>query len=78
MNQQPPMYQLAVLFIGWVAFFHLVSNEVHHNPFFFATDHCIFFFWFVLGCFFPGPDLTHSYPTHLPTLISIVSTLVFY
>jgi hypothetical protein len=38
----------------------------------------VLFFGFILGCFFPGPDFTHSYPTHLPTLIRIVSTLVPY
>jgi hypothetical protein len=38
----------------------------------------LFFVLFVLGYFFSGPDLTHSYPTHLPTFISIVSTLIPY
>jgi hypothetical protein len=32
MNQQPPMHQLAVLFTGWVVFFHLAPNGVHHSP----------------------------------------------
>jgi len=31
-----------------------------------------FFFWFL--AVFPGPDLTHSYPAHFPTLISIAPT----
>jgi hypothetical protein len=78
MNQQPPMHQLAILSIRWVVFFHLVLDGLHHNPFFFAIDHCIYFFGFVLGYFFLGLNLTHSYATHLPTLISIVPTLVPY
>jgi hypothetical protein len=28
-----------------------------------------FFFWFL--AVFPGPDLTHSYPAHFPTVISM-------
>jgi len=38
----------------------------------------LFLLGFVLGCFFLGPDLTHSYPTHLLTFINIVPTLVPY
>jgi hypothetical protein len=78
-NQQPPMHQLAVLSTGWVAFFHLASDGVHHSPFLFAADHCtflLFSFWFL--AVFPGPDLTHNYPAHFPTLISIAPTLVSY
>ncbi len=49
-HQQPPMHHLAVLFIGWVRFFHLSPDGVHHSPFLFAVDHCILmliylFFW---------------------------------
>jgi hypothetical protein len=75
-NQQPPMHQLAVLFTGWVAFFHLAPNGVHLNPFLFVANHCTFFFgsW----PFFPGPDLTHSYLAHFFTLIGIATTLVPY
>jgi hypothetical protein len=32
----------------------------------------------VLNHFPPRPDFAHSYPTHLPTLISIAPTLVPY
>jgi len=73
-NQQLPMYQLAVLSTGWVAFFHSAPDGVHHSRFLFAADHCTFLFLAV----FLGPDLTHSYPTHFPTLISIAPTLVPY
>jgi hypothetical protein len=70
------MHQLAVLFIGWVAFFHSTSDGVHLNPFLFTADHCIFF----LGSwpFFLGPDITHSYLAHFFTLIGITTTLVPY
>jgi hypothetical protein len=37
-----------------------------------------YLFMFVFGYFFPGPDLTHNYPTHFLTLISIVPTLIPY
>jgi hypothetical protein len=37
-----------------------------------------FIFYLILGRFSPGPNLTHSYPTHLPTLISIAPILVPY
>jgi hypothetical protein len=49
-NQQPPMHQLVILSIGWAAFFHSVSNGVHHTPFLCIADHCSFFFFFGL-CF---------------------------
>ncbi len=78
MNQQPLMHQLAILSTRWPAFFHSTLNGVHHSPFFFIVDHCTFLGGFVLGCFSPRPDLTHNYPTHLPTLISIVPTLIPY
>jgi hypothetical protein len=46
---------------------------------FFAIDHCIFFFFFLLcGRFSPRLDLTPSYHVHFPTLISIAPTLVPY
>ncbi len=74
-NQQPAMHQLAVLSIGWVAFFHLTSDEVHHSPFLFPVDCCIFiYFCLDSWSFFLGPDLTHSYPTHLPILVSTLQT----
>ncbi len=38
----------------------------------------LFLFLFVFYCFFLGTHLKHNYFTHLPTLISIVSTLVPY
>ncbi len=72
------MHQLAVLSTGWGVFFHLTSDGVHHNPFFFLLTAVVFFWGFVLGYFFSEPDLTHRYPTRLPTLISIVPTLVPY
>jgi hypothetical protein len=81
MNQQSPMHQLAIVSTGWVEFFHLAPNGVHHIPFLFAGNHSLYFsfsFLFVLGCFFPGHDLTHSYLIHLPTLISTAPTLVPY
>ncbi len=37
-----------------------------------------FLFSFLFLAIFPGPDLTHSYPAHFPTLISIAPTLVPY
>jgi hypothetical protein len=37
-----------------------------------------FFSFLVLDRFSPGPDLTHNYPTHFPTLISTAPTLVPY
>jgi hypothetical protein len=39
--------QLAVLSIGWAAFFHSAQDGVHHSPFFFASDHCTFFSFFL-------------------------------
>jgi len=78
-NQQPPMHQLAVLSTGWAAFFHSAPDGVHHNPFFFWLLIIVFFYfiWFVT-VFSPGPDLTHSYLVHFPTLVSITPTLVPY
>jgi hypothetical protein len=72
------MHHLAVLSTGWAAFFHSAPYGVHHSPFLFALDRCIFIFLFGSWPFFLGPNLTHSYPTHLPTLISIVLILVPY
>jgi len=78
-NQHPPMHQLVVLSTGWVAFFHSAPDGVHHSQFLFDVDHCTFFFFFFLFfAIFPGPDLTHNYPAHFPTLISIAPTLVPY
>jgi hypothetical protein len=82
-NQQPPMHQLVVLSCGWVVFFHMAPNEVHHDPFFFATEHCIYLFLFLfifLLCdhFPPRLDFTPSYLAHFPTLISTTPTLVPY
>jgi len=37
----------------------------------------VLFFW-VLGHFSLGPNLTHNYPAHFPTFISIAPTLVPY
>jgi hypothetical protein len=42
------MHQLAVLSTGCLAFFHLAPDGVHDSPFLFATDHCTFFFWFLV------------------------------
>jgi hypothetical protein len=69
-NQQPPMHQLAVLSTGCLAFFHSAPDGVHDSPFLFAADHCTFFFgsW----SFFPGPDLTHSYPAQFSTLLTFL------
>ncbi len=80
-NQQPPMHQLAVLSSGCLVFFHSAPDGVHRSPFLFATDHCTFFLFFLFFCswpFFLDPDLTHTYPAHFPTLISIAPTLVPY
>jgi hypothetical protein len=55
MNQHPLMHQLVVLSIGWAMFFHLAADGVHHNPFLFVADHCIYFF--VLGHFSLRPYL---------------------
>ncbi len=49
--------------------FHSTLDGVHHSPFLFVIDHCIFF-CLIIGHFSLGPDLTHSYHAHLPTLIS--------
>ncbi len=81
-NQQPPMHQLAVLFTGCLAFFHLAPDGVHRSPFLFAADHCTFFyfFFFVLGRFswtWPHTYLPcslsyhHKYCTNLGTLFII-------
>jgi hypothetical protein len=51
-KQQPPMYQLVILSIGWVVFSHSASNGVHHSPFLFVTNHCTFF-WGLFFVFFP-------------------------
>jgi hypothetical protein len=72
------MHQLAVLSTGWAAFFHSAPDGVYQSPFFSTADHCTFFFFLVLVRFFPGPDLTHSYPAHFLTFISIAPTLVSY
>jgi len=73
------MHQLAILSIGWAMFFHLVSNGVHHSPFFYYWPLYLFFLFFlVLGRFSPRRNLTHSYSTHLPTFISMAPTLVPY
>ncbi len=77
-NQQPPMHQLAVLSTGWLRFFIWRQMGFITVHFLLADDHCTFFFGFVLGCFFLGPDLTHSYLTHLSTFINIVPTLIPY
>ncbi len=79
-NQHPPMHQLAVLSTGWAVFFHSAPDGVHHSPFFFffAADHCTSFFFLFFDHFSLGLDLTHSYLTHLPTLISTAPTLVPY
>ncbi len=37
-----------------------------------------FLFLFLFLSVFPGPDLTHTYPAHFPTLVSIAPTLVPY
>jgi hypothetical protein len=50
-NQQPPMHQLAVLSTGWVAFFHSVSDGVHHSPFFLLLTHVFLFLFLVRGRF---------------------------
>jgi len=70
------MHQLAILSTGWAVGFHSMPDGVHHSPFLFATDQCIFilFFWFL--AIFPL-DLT-CHPVHFPTLISTTSTLVPY
>ncbi len=51
-----------------VAFFHSASDGAHHSRFLFAAD---LFSFFLFLAVFPRPDLTHSYPAHFPTLISI-------
>ncbi len=38
----------------------------------------LYFFFFGSWSFFPGPDLTHSYPAHFSTFISTTPTLVPY
>ncbi len=64
---------------GWVAFFHLLSGGVHCSRFlFFWLTSVLFLFFSVLGPFSPGPDLAHSNPTRLPTLISNTLTLLPY
>ncbi len=80
LNQQPPMHQLVILSTGWALFYHSALDGVHHSPSFFVADHYIFFFFFflVFGHFSYGLDLTHSYPAHFSTFISIAPTLVPY
>jgi len=43
-NQQPPMHRLAILSTWWAMFFHSMLDGVHHSPFLFIADHCIYFF----------------------------------
>ncbi len=45
---------------------------------FFLLLTIVLFFFFLFLAVFPGPDLTHTYPVHFPTLISIAPTLVPY
>ncbi len=45
---------------------------------FFLLLTTIFFILFLFLAVFPGPDLTHTYPAHFPTFISIAPTLVPY
>jgi hypothetical protein len=59
-NQQPPMHQLVVLSTRSLAFFHSAPDGVHHSPFLFVANHCIFIYFLFLVVF-PGPNLTHSY-----------------
>jgi hypothetical protein len=46
--------------------------------FFSVLTMVLFLLGFAFNCFFLGPNLTHSYPIHLPTFINIVPTLVPY
>jgi hypothetical protein len=59
------MHQLAIMSTGWGAFFHLALDGVHHSPFLFAADHCIYLFIFWFLAIFPL-DLT-CHPVHFPT-----------
>jgi hypothetical protein len=52
-NQQPSMHQFAILSTGWAAFFHSALDGVHHSPFLFVVEHCIFFLIFGSWLFFP-------------------------
>jgi hypothetical protein len=68
-NQHPPVHQLAILSIGWAAFFHPVPDSL-------STQHCTtvnlfglltfdtFFFW---GVFFPMLTILSS---NLITLVA--------
>ncbi len=76
-NQQPPMHQLAILSTGWAVCCHSASDGVHTVHFFLLLTTVLFLFFGFLAVPL-GPDLTHSYPTHLPTFISTASTLVPY
>jgi hypothetical protein len=56
-----------------------MPDGVHHGPFFFLLT-IVFFILFYFGSwpFFPKTNLTHSYPAHFPTIISIAPTLLPY
>ncbi len=70
------MHQLAILSTRWAVFFHSTPNGFITIHFFLLLS-TILFFW-VLGCFSLGLDLTHNYLVHFPTLIHTAPTLVLY
>ncbi len=53
-------------------FFHLASDEVHHNPFLFTVDHCTFFWDLFLAIF--SLDMT----SHIATLLTFLPSYVLY
>jgi hypothetical protein len=52
--------------------------DLSQSFFFWFLTTVLFFFFLLCDSFSHGPDLTHSYPIHFPTLISIAPTLVLY
>jgi hypothetical protein len=70
-NHHPPMHQLAILSMGWAAFFVQPQSI---NFFLFFTNE------FFLGCFFLNPDphttFPPNYPTDLATLLTYILTLL--
>ncbi len=78
MNQQPPMHQLAIPLDGLRFFIWCQMGFIIVHFFLLLTIVFIYLFIWFLAIFSLGLDLTHSYPAHFPTIISIARTLVPY
>jgi len=73
-NQHPPVHQLAVLSMGWAAFFHSVSNPMltqHCNTVNFLG--CWLLTLFICWVFFFNPDHTIFQPNHPSSLATLLT-----